>query len=97
MKRYFLLGMSLMLLSSAAARADDDDQALEKQCKISRAKAHEIACKRVAGTVTDTDIEKTKAGKLYWSIDVRPAKGVEKEVHIDGQSGVILSVKNDDD
>lgn len=39
------------------------------------------------GTITDTDVEKAANGKCYWSIDVKPTKGVEKEIHIDGQTG----------
>lgn len=97
MRKYLPLAMCLALGAFSAACADDDDQALEKQSKISRAQAEKIALERVPGTVSDTDIERD-AGKLYWSIDIRPAKGgVEKEVDVDAMSGTVLSVKDDDD
>lgn len=94
-----LIYLVLMTLAvwAGPAFADDDDQALEKQCKIKRARALSLAQKRVAGTVTDTDIDRDAGGKLYWSIDIQPAKGLEKEVHVDGQTGRILSVEDDDD
>lgn len=85
------------LFTVAPAFAEDDDAALEKQCKIMRKQAQDIALKKVAGTIADTDVEKVKNGECYWSIDIRPAQGAEKEVHVDGQSGAVLSVENDDD
>lgn len=96
--KHLSLAMCLALGAFSAACADDDDQALEQQSKITRAQAQKIALERVPGTVSDTDIEKTSAGKLYWSVDVRPAKGgAEKEVEVDATSGAVLSVKDDDD
>lgn len=91
-----LLSAVASILSSGPAFADDDHKILESSCKISRKQAQDIAVARISGAITDVDLE-TKNGKPYWSIDIKPSKDVEREVHIDALSGAVLSVENDDD
>ena len=90
MQRLFLPAL-LVLTGSASAQAQNS------QCKITASQAQEIAVKQVAGTVMDTDIERTANGKCYWSVDVKPTNGAEKEVNIDGQTGSVMSIEEDSD
>ncbi|MBY0358920.1 MAG: PepSY domain-containing protein [Candidatus Obscuribacterales bacterium] len=94
--RKMLLSLLACALLSGPTFADDDHKILESSCKISRKQAQDIAVARISGDITDTDLE-TKNGKPYWSIDIKPSKDVEREVHIDALTGDILSVENDDD
>lgn len=102
MKKLLPAAMALMTAVISAftafspALADNDSGAREKQCKITRQEAEAIATKRVPGQVVDCDIEKTRKGKLYWSIDIKPVSGAKQEIHIDGQTGEVLSVETDD-
>lgn len=75
----------------------DHDLSLEKHCTVKRSQAQSIALVAFPGTITDTDVEKTADGKYYWSIDIRPASGPEKEVHVCGHTGTVLGVELDDD
>ena len=93
-----LIYLSLCCLSICApVCASEDDAALEKSCKVTREQAHRIALKEVPGTITDTDIDKSVEGTIYWSVDVKPTKGVEREVHINAQSGAVIRIEKDDD
>lgn len=96
MKRLFLPAF-LAIAVMAPVYAVDDHHSFEKQCKISRRQAEDIALKKVAGTIVDTDAERDSHGHCYWSIEIKPKHGVTKEVEVDGDSGAVLSVKVDRD
>jgi uncharacterized membrane protein YkoI len=94
MKKWFPALVALMTVLPVFA--DNDSGKREKLCKVTRQEAQAIATKKVPGLVTDCDIEKTRKGRLYWSIDITPTSGAKQEVRVDGQTGEIISVETDD-
>lgn len=62
------------------------------ECKISKSSAQNIALKNVNGSITETELERTKAGSPFWSVEIRNRFGREREVHVDGKTGKILSI-----
>lgn len=96
MKR-LLVAATTLVLSTSIAYADGDNK-VEKQAKVKRDEAKEIALKEVPGTIIDMDIEKRKSG-LFWEVDIKPTDGkaAKKEVKIDANTGKVISVKDDTD
>lgn len=78
--------------SEASQKANQAKYA--REAKITMEQAKEIALKRVAGTITDQELEKGK-GKLLYSFDVRDASGKSFDVEIDAKTGAILKVFED--
>ncbi len=95
--RKLLLGVLAVVLSANCAFADGGDKR-EKNVKITREQAKEIALKQLpGGKVVDVDLEKRK-GKLFWQVEVKSTDGkVKKEMKIDADSGEVISVKEDND
>lgn len=90
-KMSFLFLAALICIPTCFAA---DDTALEREAKISRQRAQEIALKKVKGTITDVDIDRDD-GQLVWSVDIRPNNGPKKDVRIDANTGKVICVKDD--
>lgn len=91
-KASFLLLLGALV--SIPACFADNDMALEREAKISRQRAQEIALEQVKGTVTDVDIDQDD-GQLVWSVDIRPNNGSKKDVRINANTGKVICVKDD--
>ncbi|GAA5106061.1 PepSY domain-containing protein [Nocardia iowensis] len=82
---------------TAASQVLGHDWKLVAGQTISREQAIDAARQAVPGaTVEDTDLDDDR-GTTVWEVDVRDAQGVESEVHVDANSGKVLSVEPDDD
>lgn len=94
MKKLIQVALMLSLvISSPNALAQEDDMAatLERDAKVTRKKAADIALAQVQGTIVSTDIEK-EDGSLYWCVDVQVAGSLNKEVRIDAMSGDVTRI-----
>ncbi|HXH68827.1 MAG TPA: PepSY domain-containing protein [Pyrinomonadaceae bacterium] len=86
------------------ADRDDDDEddspemqaKLAKQAKITIEQARKIALERVAGTITEEEIE-MENGILVYSIEIRDANGKTQDVEVDAKTGEIVRVEPEDD
>jgi hypothetical protein len=74
---------------TAAAPLAAADAALQKEAKVSEAKAREIALKQAPGTVESSELEKEK-GTLVWSFDIRGANKAITEVLVSALDGHIV-------
>ncbi len=86
-------------------KEDDDDNEtpavksarmakLSKDAKITMEQARTIALKRVAGTITEEDLEKER-GRLQYSFDIKDANGKVFDVEIDAKTGKVLKAVED--
>lgn len=83
---------------------DEDDDSpemqakLAKEAKISIEQARATALERVAGKITEEEIEMEK-GVLVYSIEIRDANGKTHDVEVNAKTGEIVRVEeeNDDD
>jgi uncharacterized membrane protein YkoI len=90
---------SMFAASSAVLAVDqktttttnDSMAAMQKEAKISEAKAREIALKRVPGTIEAGELER-EHGKLLYSFDIRTSKPGVMEVQVSAITGKVLSV-----
>lgn len=64
---------------------------LERDAKVTRKKATEIALAQVSGTILSMDIEK-EDGSVYWCVDLQVAGSLNKEVRIDAMSGTVTRI-----
>ena len=55
------------------------------------------AAKRGNGTLTDAEIDTTRAGALVWSVSFERSDDDETEVTVDAKSGRVLSVVHEND
>lgn len=78
--------------SDASQKANQEKYA--KEAKITMNQAKEIALKRIAGTVTDQELEKKK-GKILYSFDVKDANGKTFDVEVDAKTGAVLKAVED--
>ncbi len=67
---------------------------LQRQAKITMEQAKEIALRRAAGNVEDSELER-EHGKLVYSFDIRNAKGTITEVQVDAKSGKVVRVEEE--
>jgi uncharacterized membrane protein YkoI len=96
------LGLGSAVLNAADTKAtttksakSNDQAALEKEAKLTRAQAEEIALKKApGGKVTDAELEREK-GKLVWSFDIKTAKPGVTEVLVNAMDGTIVSVTHE--
>ncbi len=80
---------------------DDDEEddspemqaKLAKEAKISIEQARKTALERVAGTITEEEIE-IENGVLVYSIEIRDANGKTHDVEVDAKTGEILFFHN---
>lgn len=95
--RKILLAAIALLLSVNLAYADGGSKR-EKDAKVSRDQAKEIALRQLpGGTVVDCDLEKKK-GKLFWKVEVKSTDGKQKkEMKVDANSGEVSDIKEDND
>ena len=81
---------------------DEDDDSpemqakLAKEAKISIEQARATALARVAGTITEEEIEIEK-GVIVYSIEIRDANGKTQDVEVDAKTGEIVRVEEEDD
>ncbi|MDQ3710679.1 MAG: PepSY domain-containing protein [Acidobacteriota bacterium] len=86
------------------ADRDDDEEddspemqaKLAKQAKITIEQARKIALERVAGTITEEEIE-MENGILVYSIEIRDANGKTQDVEVDAKTGEIVRVELEDE
>lgn len=69
---------------------------LAKEAKISIEQARATALERVAGTITEEEIEIEK-GVLVYSIEIRDANGKTQDVEVNAKTGEIVRVEKEDD
>jgi uncharacterized membrane protein YkoI len=83
---------------------DDDEEddspemqaKLAKEAKISIEQARKTALERVAGTITEEEIE-IENGVLVYSIEIRDANGKTHDVEVDAKTGEIVRVEEEDE
>lgn len=85
---------SLGMLTAAHAYTGEE---LEKDAKISLAKARGIALKAHPGKITDQELEREAGGTgLRYSFDIRKGKGkATQEVGVDAMTGAVLENKTE--
>ena len=86
----------LMTFAAGPASAAKTDQAsLQKEAKISRKQATEIAQKKVpGGKIESTELER-EHGKLVYSFDIRTSKPGVTEVLVNAMDGSIVSITHE--
>src|SRR4051812_32883907 len=67
---------------------------LARQAKITMEQAREIASKRMAGNIEESELEK-EHGKIVYSFDIRTADGKVSEVQVDAKTGEIVSIEEE--
>ena len=88
--------MVLGFVAAAAFAAEPSEAQLEKQAKITRTEAQQIALANVSrGIVKSAEIEKEK-GHLVWSFDIaRPGTRDITEILVDAKTGKIISTQTE--
>jgi uncharacterized membrane protein YkoI len=91
-----VLTLALSLSAAPAALASKENQTtLQKEAKISMAKAREIALKKAPGKIESAELER-EHGKLIYSFDIRQAgKTGITEVAVDAINGKIVDVHHE--
>jgi uncharacterized membrane protein YkoI len=74
-----------------------NDPAWEKEAKLLSKQASDIAVKAHPGKVKGTEREIRGDGRPMWEVEIIDASGKEIEVHVDAQTGEILSVEHEAD
>jgi uncharacterized membrane protein YkoI len=74
-----------------------DDPVWKKNAKLLPKQATEIAVKANPGKVKGTEREIWGNGRAVWEVEIVDAAGKEIEVHVDAQTGEILSVEHEAD
>ena len=73
----------------------NDQAALEKEAKLSKKEATEIALKKVpGGKIASTELER-EHGKLVYSFDIKTSKPGVTEVLVNAMDGSIVSVSHE--
>jgi uncharacterized membrane protein YkoI len=103
-KKYMIIGgITLGLLGGGLLAADSDfvedafaaDQTkLVEKTKIKEDEAKEIALAEISGKITETEIEEEN-GTIVYEFEIKTDSG-EKSVEVDGMSGEILQVEDED-
>src|SRR4051794_32139207 len=81
--------------SSVSAQEKKVNAKLAKQANITMEQAGEIASKRIAGTIEESELEK-EHGKIVYSFDIRTADGKVSEVQVDAKTGEIVRIEEED-
>ena len=90
----FALTLTLAASPSLLAKTETQEQ-LQKEAKITMARAREIALKKVpGGTIESGELER-EHGKLIYSFDIKTDKPGVTEVNVDAKSGKVLSTKQE--
>ena len=90
---------SLAMVASASPARRGQEEAnneakLQKQAKISKERAQEVALRRAPGTVESSELER-EHGKLVYSFDIRNAKGTIDEVQVSATTGRVVRVEHE--
>ena len=95
MNKITLSGVAVAAALFLAAGSADQAK-LEKEAKISKKEATEIALKHVhKGTITSTELER-EHGKLIYSFDIREAGRKDvTEVNVDAMNGKIVAIDHE--
>lgn len=75
--------------------ASNDQAAMEKEAKITMAKAREIALAKVPGGKIESGELEREHGKLIYSFDIRNSKGSVTEVNVDAVTSKIVAVQQE--
>lgn len=86
-----ICGLALATGIYFSAQANNQAE-LQARAKLSQADAEKIALGRVAGQVTEAELEEEK-GKVIWSIEVTTSETSVSDVEIDANTGDILEVE----
>jgi uncharacterized membrane protein YkoI len=73
----------------------EDQAALQKEAKISKEKAQEIALKKVPGGKVESSELEREHGKLIYSFDIKTSKPGVTEVNVDAIDGKVLAVEHE--
>jgi uncharacterized membrane protein YkoI len=73
-----------------------DDAAKARRASIGLAKALRTASRRASGTLTEADIDRTRGGRLVWSVTFERGQ-IETEVDVDARSGKVVRVQTEHD
>jgi uncharacterized membrane protein YkoI len=82
-------------MAVAPAYASDSQASLQKEAKISMAKAREIALKKVPGGKIESGELEREHGKLIYSFDIRNPRGHITEVNVNAINGKIVAVQQE--
>ncbi len=84
-----LLSISLLAFGLTACQS-------EREAKISKAEATQIAMSKVPnGTIKESELEREK-GRLIWSFDIAiPDSKDIKEVNVDANTGEVIAVETE--
>ncbi len=96
MKITRLIAIVSLGIAFCAASAEPSSKQLEKQAKITKARAEQIALAKVShGSIRSAEIENEK-GHLVWSFDIsKPGTKNITEVLVDAKSGSIVSISTE--
>ena len=88
-----IIAIAVFGIAVCAAGGQPSSKQLEKQAKITKNRAEQIALSRVAhGSIQSAEIEREK-GHLVWSFDLsKPETKNITEVLVDAMTGKIISV-----
>jgi hypothetical protein len=96
LKHLACLGIGVALAASIVGCATKESRqtSLQKQARVSRADAEQLALAKVpGGSVKEGELEK-EHGKLIWSFDIAtPGTSDITEVHVDAISGQVLATE----
>ena len=87
--------VTLLAVTPLIANTTSDQAKMQKEAKISMAKARELALKKVAGGKIESGELEREHGKLIYSFDIRTAKPGVTEVNVNAISGAIISVSHE--
>lgn len=91
-------GSLAMIVGASPARRgqeeDNNEAKLQKQAKITKERAQEVALRRAPGTVESSELER-EHGKLVYSFDIRNAKGTIDEVQVSAITGRVVRVEHE--
>ena len=95
MRKVQILFILLCLAVPAIYAAKDDQATLQKEAKISKARATAIALKKVpGGKIESAELEREK-GKLVYSFDIKTSKPGVTEVLVNAMDGSIVSISHE--
>lgn len=63
---------------------------------VTMQQATDKALAEVPGNIQGVELER-EGGRRYYEVEIRNAEGVEMEVDVDAETGMVLSVQADDD
>lgn len=71
-----------------------EEARLQREAKITKEQAQEVALKRAPGTVESSELER-EHGKLVYSFDIRNSKGTITEVQVSAITGKVVRVEHE--